>query len=404
MQDCFRSAGIACLFLVFSQVHAYADSLAYAIGGTFHQHSTFGLLDLNTGAFSPISTFSLFAEDLAVSSNGTIYVLTTPFGAPNGVGQEFSTISPVTGAITNIASESTLNSMVFSSDGTLYVTNIPTIGGPQTLDTINVATGATSTVTNLSAPITSTAGQLRFIGNTLYTTDYNTPSGLYTVDLSTGAGTLVGSTGLNMDNGLGAVVNGQLVDTASVSSGSQIFFIDPATGVATPGAALSGFSTVPVFALAPEIALSNVAGGSASAPTPLFSAQPIGEVTGSIGPSGATDYYSFSWGGGSFTATASITGATSAASYLFSEGLAGACTEGGSATLNNADSFTATISIANLPAGQYCIGLNANSASDPAYTLLFNTSLPAQTPEPGSFLLLLTGCALIGARLSGRLS
>ena len=91
----------------------------------------------------------------------------------------------------------------------------------------------------LSAPLANTANQLRFIGNTAYTTSYTSPSGLYTINLATGAGALVGSTGLDSNNGLGEVVAGKLVDSNSGTAGSRLYFIDPATGVATPGPALN---------------------------------------------------------------------------------------------------------------------------------------------------------------------
>ena len=132
----------------------------------------------------------------------------------------------------------------------------------------------------------------------------------------------------------------------------------------------------------------NTQGGSPSAPVYLFSAQPVGQVTGTISGPGSEDYYLFGWGGGAFSATASITGASAGASYLFSEGAPGVCADGGSATLNNGDSFSSTIAVANLAAGLYCIGLNANSGNDPAFALTFNTPLQAQTvPEPGGFIL-----------------
>jgi hypothetical protein len=141
--------------------------------------------------------------------------------------------------------------------------------------------------------------------------------------------------------------------------------------------------------------LTNFQGGTSAAPVFLFSALPVGGVTGSIGGQGSEDYYSFNWGGGAFSATASITGANSLASYLFSAGVTGTCSSGGSATLNSGDNFTGTISIASLAPGTYCIGLNANNPNDPAYALTFNTALPAQTPEPSDFVLLSAGLGMI---------
>jgi hypothetical protein len=127
----------------------------------------------------------------------------------------------------------------------------------------------------------------------------------------------------------------------------------------------------------------------------LLGGSPVGEVTGTIGGFGSQEYYLFSWGGGAFSATASVTGASSAASYLFTEGLAGTCTGGASQTLNIGDSFMSTIAIANLAPGQYCIGLDANNPNDPAFALTFNTPVSG-VPEPSGFVLLSAALGMIG--------
>ena len=142
--------------------------------------------------------------------------------------------------------------------------------------------------------------------------------------------------------------------------------------------------------------LTNFDGGSAADPILLPSGEPVGAVTGTIGGNGTEDYYTFSWPGGFFSATASVSTTNTSASYLFSEGAAGNCGSGGSATLNSSDSFTGTISNPDLPAGQYCIGIDANSASDPAFALTFNTPVEGATPEPSTFGLLLAGLGMTG--------
>ena len=96
-----------------------------------------------------------------------------------------------------------------------------------------------------------------------------------------------------------------------------------------------------------------------------------------------------------FSATASLTDVPNAgASYLFSEGGAGSCSNGGTATLNSSDNFTGTIFNANLAPGQYCIGIDANDPNDPAFALTFNTPVTGiqAVPEPSMALPL----ALVG--------
>jgi hypothetical protein len=141
---------------------------------------------------------------------------------------------------------------------------------------------------------------------------------------------------------------------------------------------LSG--TQPIAAAAQTATLVNLPGGSSSAPAPLSAGQPIAQLAASIGGQESQAYYSFYWSGGAFVATASITGSPNAgASYLFSEGAVGNCNNGGTATLNGDDSFASSITIVGLPAGEYCIGLSANSSNDQSFTMTFNTPVQGVT-------------------------
>jgi len=145
----------------------------------------------------------------------------------------------------------------------------------------------------------------------------------------------------------------------------------------------------------------NFQGGTTSAPVLLLGSQPIALITGSIGGEETQDYYTFVWGGGAFSATASVQGADPTSSYAFSEGAPGSCGGGSSITLSSADNFTDTLNIANLPAGQYCIGLQTDGALDPSFTLNFNTEVTG-VPEPSAFFLLGIALVSIGTLLRGR--
>jgi hypothetical protein len=115
-------------------------------------------------------------------------------------------------------------------------------------------------------------------------------------------------------------------------------------------------------------------GGPAAEPVFLVSASPVAAVSGIISGQGVEEFYEFYWAGGAFTATAQITGTPNAgASYLFSAGTIGSCNSAGALTLDAGNSFTGTITVPNLPAGDYCIGLDANNSNDPTFTLTFNT-------------------------------
>jgi hypothetical protein len=145
----------------------------------------------------------------------------------------------------------------------------------------------------------------------------------------------------------------------------------------------------------------SVQGGPPSTPTSLNSPGLVAEITGSLTAEAQQDYYDFQWQSGAFSVTASVPDAPSGASYSFSLGVAGTCSSAGTATLNSSDSFTSTISIANLAAGQYCIGIDTNSSVDPDFALIFNTpvtagSAPSSVPEPGNVALIALGLVGIG--------
>ena len=123
--------------------------------------------------------------------------------------------------------------------------------------------------------------------------------------------------------------------------------------------------------------LNGFQGGPSSMPVYMLSGPPVSAVTGTIGGPGSQEYYIFQWPGGSFSATASITGANSGASYLFSEGSAPGCDSSAGVTLNASNSFTGTIAIGNLARGRYCIGVAANNSNDPAFLLTFDTPVYA---------------------------
>lgn len=231
-----------------------------------------------------------------------------------------------------------------------------------------------------------------------YTGNLDGGNAVFVVDNAPGNGTgLVGSggavfSGYDLADPLGPIVslggvwNGGGPDNTFPTSDGILEF----ASMQPPALVSSTFTAVTTQNL------TGYQGGTTSAPVFLAGGSPIGEVSGTISGQGDQDYYSFYWGGGAFAATASVTGASSGASYLFSAGVAGTCSSVGIDTLNGSDAFSATISAGNLPAGQYCIGLDANSGSDPNFALAFDTPVSG-APEPGSFLLLSFGVAATAA-------
>jgi len=139
-----------------------------------------------------------------------------------------------------------------------------------------------------------------------------------------------------------------------------------------------------------------IQGGSSLAPIEL----PVGqttEIAATIGGAALQDYYSFFWEGGAFSATASVVGATTGGSYSLSEGALGACTGSNSSLLDSSNGFSNTVTVGNLPAGQYCVGLATSDTSDPLLTLTFNSAVTGEAaPEPSSLTLLLVAAAAAG--------
>jgi hypothetical protein len=230
------------LILPATQSIVRADVLGYASAliGT-STNSEFGILDLTTGVFTDITTYSnTFIADLALSPDETLYALTAPDGVAGS--NEITTINTTSGAITDVAVNSAgLESFDFAANGTLYGLSYT---APVGLYTVDPTTGAAGLVANLSGAAADDAVNIKFIGNTAYTTDYATPSSLYTIDLTTGATALVGSTGFTEDNALIGEVAVQLVDITYTDTSGQIFYVNPANAATTPGAAVSGFYSV----------------------------------------------------------------------------------------------------------------------------------------------------------------
>jgi hypothetical protein len=163
----------------------------------------------------------------------------------------------------------------------------------------------------------------------------------------------------------------------------------------------SGYFTTAIGASGPHT-LVNFEGGTPSNPRPLPIVGQIGDVSGSIGGQGSSDFYELYWSGGALQTSTSLTGANPRGSYLYELlGLGGHVLA--SETLDQSDAFSGTLNDV-LPAGFYEVGLDANSPFDPAYVIHFATPVEGvlAAPEPGAWALLLAGACAVGASLRGR--
>lgn len=170
------------------------------VGGK--NENVFGTLNINTGAFTLISTATPSLNGLDFTANGTLYG-TTP-GAVFTSGQnDFVVINPTTGATINNGSIGNAFGVAASSSGTLYGVDAST---PPNLVSITPGPPASTTVigsTNTAIRSETSNGgysdPLTFgSGGTLYGVfnSVNTfTSFLYTVDTGSGHATVVGNTG-----------------------------------------------------------------------------------------------------------------------------------------------------------------------------------------------------------------
>ena len=178
------------------------------------------------------------------------------------------------------------------------------------------------------------------------------------------------------------------------------------TGQADQG--IATYSLFTVLTQAPQDL--TLAGGGASDPTLLPSGTT--SVSDSIGGgAGSTDYYSFNWQGGQFSALADILHATDPDFYDLELCAGGVCTTAdklSDVTLNSGDNWQGGIAD-DLAPGLYTVGLSENGAGpDPDFNIIFATPVAGAVPEPSTWALMLLGFGAIGAamrrnRKTGRL-
>lgn len=139
--------------------------------------------------------------------------------------------------------------------------------------------------------------------------------------------------------------------------------------------------------------LVNFEGGTPQNPVPLPLVGHIGQLDGTIGGIGSTDFYLFYWHGGAFQASIDVAGATPGATYEY-ELLDAFGNVIETMTLDQSNNFIGTID-ATLITGLFAIGLVSTSAFDPLFTIHFDTPVQG-VPEPDTLALLVLALVLGG--------
>ena len=174
-----------------------------------------GTVDVSSGAVNVIGYMGQAMTDIAFDPNGNLYGIT--------FGSLFS-IDKNTAATTYIGNlGTTVNSLVFDSAGTLFAAN-------SALYTVNVSTGAASLVGGGGTGYNS-SGDLAFIGGKLYLSSCCSDSGDALMQLNplTGAGSLIGDIGSYGVYGLASDNN---VDLYGIT-GTSVIGINTTTGAGT---------------------------------------------------------------------------------------------------------------------------------------------------------------------------
>jgi hypothetical protein len=214
--------GIVRLFILF--VLFSISVLASGIYGAGANGNLYLINNLSTGNVTLLGAMGTVMYDIAEFGNSL-------YGIDSN--SNLYSISETTGAATEIgATGQAFNALTFNSQGVLYAAGINTTK----MYTINLRTGAATAVPGeTNATAYNSAGDLQFVGNTLYlTTGTGGVSQLDTVNLATGALTkFPNTTGYTDVYGLlysGGILYGF---TAGGTSGNKIISLNTTTGVGT---------------------------------------------------------------------------------------------------------------------------------------------------------------------------
>ena len=171
-----------------------------------------GTVDTDTGTVTVIGSTGVILTDIAFAPNGDLYGVSF-----NGVYR----IDPDTAATTFVGNHGIAgaNALVFGADGTLYAAGSDT----SDLFTIDIATGLGASVGTTGF---TSGGDLAFVGDDLYLA--SSSGDLVRINLASVVGTVIGGFGVPNVFGISSPGDGTLFGVGDTS----IFRVDVATGMA----------------------------------------------------------------------------------------------------------------------------------------------------------------------------
>jgi hypothetical protein len=212
-----------------------------AIVGYTNDNSSLCTVDLTTGAVTVIGALGVSGDFESMAFDPTTGVLY----AYDDFGGGLYTVNTTTGALTSVGGSTTLNNggMSIDSSGQAYL-----VEGSGRLYSLNLGTGAT-TLVGTSSPGTSSAA---FVGTVLYAAgDNGSTNSLQIVNTATGAKTTVGPMGLTIAQQAGMSYDASNDTLYLVNeSTSSLYSVNRVTGAASLIASYSVPSSNPFESLA----------------------------------------------------------------------------------------------------------------------------------------------------------
>jgi hypothetical protein len=207
---------------------SHGQGVMYGVSNNGTAASSLYTINTATGAATVVGSLGFSASFSGLEyMNGSLYV-TDLFA--NG-GFNFGSINPATGAATVIAAQGSLNMWGLAANPSLNLFYTVDLDAGNVLKSITPA-GVITTIGATGVGFFGTGMAFRASTNTLFATGFD--GSLYTINTTTGAATIVGSTGLSFTNAWqGLAFDGSGTLFLNAADNDNLYTINTTTGAAT---------------------------------------------------------------------------------------------------------------------------------------------------------------------------